>query len=157
MIIFEIDQSSRKCGYAIFKDKELIYSKQFTLQEGKEDFIEKRYEKMYVYLKDLFKRWEPDVVVTEDPASLFRVNPKVGRILTKMLGVITIAAIHYGIAIIELSPSQIKKEFTGKGNAKKKDVVKEVKKRFPEQNILDEEEDRADAIAIGVTFINLQV
>lgn len=53
-----------------------------------------------------------------------------------------------GIQLEILSPSQIKKVMTGKGNAKKDKVREAVNKKF---NLQVESEDEADAIAIGFT------
>lgn len=56
-----------------------------------------------------------------------------------------------GICWFDLSPSEVKKAVTGKGNAKKETVRKVVGIKYGERN--QDNHNRADAVAIGMTWL----
>lgn len=66
------------------------------------------------------------------------------RVLFGLLGSVHAFATKYGIPLIECKPTQIKKSWTGKGNADKQAMVKKTQEVYP--NIKDHNE--SDAIAI---------
>ena len=84
-----------------------------------------------------------DLVVMERPAGLFK-----SAIITEseLIGVVKLYCEEKNINYTEYSATEIKKFFTGKGNAKKADMIEEAKRRFPEINIIDD--NHADALAL---------
>lgn len=150
MKILAIDQSSKKVGIAFFNNGMLEHSDHAEIEPA-EDFYMKFYN-MLMFMWNQCDTWKPDIVFTEDPQSLSRVNPKICRLLTITLSAMIYACWNRGIQLEILSPSQIKKVMTGKGNAKKDQVREAVNKKF---NLQVESEDEADAIAIGFTWFSI--
>ena len=66
------------------------------------------------------------------------------QILLGQRYILKIFAETYKIPLIEYSPAEIKKSFTGSGKADKKDMIKEAKKREPDTS----NDHEADAVAI---------
>ncbi|MDV3537918.1 hypothetical protein CMU94_02125 [Elizabethkingia anophelis] len=91
-------------------------------------------------LLDLIK---PEVVAYERSAGR---NTHSIKTQSEMIGVLTVMLEDRNIQYASYSPSEVKKFFTGKGNASKDDMVKTAKKKFPEIDIIDD--NHADSLAI---------
>ncbi|MCL1656797.1 hypothetical protein CMU04_06285 [Elizabethkingia anophelis] len=91
-------------------------------------------------LLDLIK---PEVVAYERSAGR---NTHSIKTQSEMIGVLTLMLEDRNIQYASYSPSEVKKFFTGKGNASKEDMIKTAKKKYPEIEILDD--NHADALAI---------
>lgn len=67
----------------------------------------------------------------------------------KPSGIALLVMSEFGFeAVPELTPTQVKKYFAGKGNAEKSDMVSEANKRFGLE-LTDKDNDEADAIAVA--------
>ncbi|WP_277496583.1 crossover junction endodeoxyribonuclease RuvC [Elizabethkingia anophelis] len=91
-------------------------------------------------LLDLIK---PEVVAYERSAGR---NTHSIKTQSEMIGVLTLMLEDRNIQYASYSPSEVKKFFTGKGNASKEDMIKTAKKKYTEIEILDD--NHADALAI---------
>lgn len=91
-------------------------------------------------LLDLIK---PEVVAYERSAGR---NTHSIKTQSEMIGVLTIMLEDRNIHYASYSPSEVKKFFTGKGNASKELMVETAKKKYPEIEILDD--NHADSLAI---------
>lgn len=149
MKILAIDQSTKKIWLAFFDKDSLVYSKHSELEHT--DDLYSKFQKMVRFMVDELEIWKPDIVFTEDPMSLARVNPNICMKLTITLTAMIYACGNRWIQLEVLSPSQIKKVVTGKGNAKK-DLVREYINKKYWTNI--KSEDECDAIAIWLTWIS---
>lgn len=148
MKILWIDQSSKKVWFAYFED-DLVDSGHDELHS--DDFYTS-FKSMLEWIWEKLDEFKPDIVFTEDPMSLARINPKIARKLTITLSAMIYACGNREIQMEILSPTQIKKVFTGKGNAKKDLVRSEVFKKY---KVRTSSEDEADAIAIAYTGMKL--
>ena len=145
MNILAIDNSTNLVWWAFYQDWKLIDHWNTSV---KADSLMESMNNMKRFLFSLMDKYCYDVLVTEDPMSLARVNPKVCFKLCMNCAMI-IDHCQWVCQFEMLSPTQIKKVFTGKGNAKKDLVREEVKNKFG----LDiESEDEADSVAIWYTF-----
>lgn len=149
MKLLAIDQSTKKIWLAFFHWEELEYSGHDSLLPI--DDLYWKFLHMMDFMTQTLDIWNPDIVFTEDPMSLARVNPKVCMRLTITLSAMIYACGNRWIQLEVLSPSQIKKVVTGKGNAKK-DLVRECINKKYQTNI--QSEDECDAIAIWLTWIS---
>ncbi|HFI4796507.1 TPA: crossover junction endodeoxyribonuclease RuvC [Elizabethkingia anophelis] len=91
-------------------------------------------------LLDLIK---PEVVAYERSAGR---NTHSIKTQSEMIGVLTLILEDRNIQYASYSPSEVKKFFTGKGNASKELMVETAKKKYPEIEILDD--NHADSLAI---------
>lgn len=102
-------------------------------------------------LKDLIERVKPEAVAVE---SMF-VNPKHPATVIKMAqgrGVVLLCIKKAGIPLIELKPAEVKKGFTGHGQASKEQMQAAVQRFF---NLAEppKPHDVADALAIACTAL----
>ena len=146
--ILWIDQSSKKLWFAYFED-DLIESGHDEITNS--DFYTS-FKSMLEWTGEKLDQYKPEIVFTEDPMSLARVNPAIARKLMFTLSAMVYACWNRDIQLEILAPSQIKKVFTGKWNAKK-DVVRAMV--LEKYNIDTKSEDEADAIAIWYTWTKI--
>lgn len=99
-----------------------------------------RFRNKVTELLDLIK---PDVVAYERSAGR---NTHSIKTQSEMIGVLTLMLEDRNIQYASYSPSEVKKFFTGKGNASKEDMIKTAKKKYPEIEIIDD--NHSDALAI---------
>lgn len=94
-------------------------------------------------VNELLDLIQPEIVAYERSAGR---NTHSIKTQSEMIGVLTIMLEDRNIQYASYSPSEVKKFFTGKGNASKDDMVKTAKKKFPEIEIIDD--NHADSLAI---------
>ena len=107
-------------------------------------FHDSGYKKLYDWLcvmpKDL--PWhELEVVVEKPHAGRFF---GAVRILFGLLAIVHLFSDEHGVKLTEVSPTSIKKFWTGKGTSSKEEMVAETQKKFP--NVKDH--NQSDAIAL---------
>jgi hypothetical protein len=127
-----------KCGWAV--------STSIQIQSGVMDFSRSgdsegmRYVRFEAWLRYLYGQW-PDLVIQYERPIRFPGRPtglgeKYSAILLKFCS-------ENGISAGSLSPSEIKKHATGKGNAKKDVLFKLAQERWPRLNVKDENQSDA--------------
>ena len=94
-------------------------------------------------LKEMIEANDINVVVYERPAGMFKSSIMVA---SEMVSVVIVMCEEMGIDYTAYSASEIKKFWTGKGNANKQAMIDETQKRYPELKI--QTDDQADAIAL---------
>lgn len=148
MIILSIDSGIERTGYAVFKDKKYVISALIKTNKG--DSTEIRLEKIYSKLKEVFKKYQPDVMVLEQ--LLFFRNQKTFIRVAQAQGIVMLLAAQNKIKVEFLTPLQIKQIVTGYGQADKKSVQKIIKLTT---SIDIKQDDEADAVACGLAYIYL--
>jgi crossover junction endodeoxyribonuclease RuvC len=148
MTILSIDSGIERTGYAIFKDKKYVTSA--LIHTSKDKSTEIRLEEIYSKLKEVFKKYQPDVVVLEQ--LLFFKNQKTFIRVAQAQGIVMLLAAKNKIKIEFLTPLQIKQIITGYGQADKKSVQKMIKLTT---EIEITQDDEADAVACGLAYIYL--
>jgi len=96
------------------------------------------------WLNELIRTAKPDLIVYEE---VYRWMSSSAAHAFCGFRAVLLKTCHYkGITVKGYSPTEIKKFFTGKGNAKKRHMIAEARKRWPELNLTSDDE--VDAIAI---------
>ncbi len=148
MTIFSIDSGIERTGYAIFKDKKYVTSALVKTSKNKPTEI--RLEEIYSKLKEVFKKYKPDVMVLEQ--LLFFKNQKTFIRVAQAQGIVMLLAAQNKIKVEFLTPLQIKQIITGYGQADKKSVQKMIRLTT---EIDIKQDDEADAVACGLAYIHL--
>lgn len=103
---------------------------------------------IYQGIKELIKKYKPDVVAIEE--LFFFKNITTAIPVAQARGVIIVACRESGIPIYEYTPLQIKQALTGNGRAEKKQVQYMVKVLLNLEKI-PKPDDAADAVAVAIT------
>jgi len=148
MTILSIDSGIERTGYAIFKEKK--YATSALIKTNKTDCTEIRLEKIYSKLKEVFRKYQPDVMVLEQ--LLFFKNQKTFIRVAQAQGIAMLLAAQNKIKVEFLTPLQIKQIVTGYGQADKLAVQKMIKLTT---GIVLTQDDEADAVACGLAYTYL--
>ena len=98
----------------------------------------------------LIKRYQPEVVALEAP--FYGKNVQSMLKLGRAQGVAMVAALQQGRAVVEYSPSTIKKAITGSGSASKEQVADLVKRMLRiSSEAMMEHYDATDGVAVALT------
>ena len=148
MVILSIDSGIEKTGFAVFNGIKYVTSALITTP--KTDSTEIRLMKIHNYLKKIFAKHKPDVVVVEQ--LFFFNNQKTAIRVSQAQGVVLLLAAQNKIEVKFLTPLQIKQTVTGYGQADKKSVQKMIRL----VNGIDiKQDDEADAVACGLAYCYL--
>ena len=152
MIILALDLSLNRSGWAVIdttkrmKQTRLI---DYGVISNKHLDSTKTGLKLYhieIILKGLLVAYNPDVIVIEELTGTgFGDSTKLARVH----GILEKLTIKFN-NIVKINNKTLKKEFTGKGNAEKIDVEREVLKYFP--NIKIRYDDESDSIALALLY-----
>jgi crossover junction endodeoxyribonuclease RuvC len=149
MKLLAIDPGYDRCGVAVFdvdgKNPTLLYSACITTK--KSDPQERRLSDIYTALEALIDEWHIDTLALE--TLFFSVNKKTALKVAEARGAIVVLAGNRKLALVELSPQEVKLSVTGVGNASKDQALKMVRlifKDLPAKKLDDE----IDAIALGL-------
>ena len=145
MTIISIDSGIERTGYAIFKDKKYVGSA--LIKTSKSLTTEKRLIEIYEKLKEIMKKFKPDVMVLEQ--LLFFKNQKTFIRVAQAQGIVMLLATQYKIKVEFLTPLQIKQIVTGYGQADKLAVQKMIRLTT---GIILTQDDEADAVACGLAY-----
>ncbi len=152
MIIIGIDPGLARVGYGIIEVKrnEKTLLDCGIIETKKDQKEEKRLLEIFMDLKELIKKWEPDYAAVE---KYFFYKSSTTISVVQARGVIMMTLGSFNIPITEYSPAQIKLTITGFGKATKKDILDSVmyslKLDYPPKP-----DDSADALAIALTKFN---
>lgn len=147
-IILGIDPGVQNMAFAVLDTKEQKIIKHKVHSWG-ESYVE-----VMTDVYNLLDKYKVDAVAIEKP--FFRPRTLAKNIRTlELIGVIKVAIDSLNenykdanVKITEYAPSEIKKAFTGKGNADKDFVISRAKELF---GFVTETSHEADAIAVAVT------
>ena len=123
MTILSIDSGIERTGYAIFKDKKYVTSA--LIKTSKTLTTEKRLIEIYNKLKEIMKKYDPDVMILEQ--LLFFKNQKTFIRVAQAQGIVMLLAAQNNIKVEFLTPLQIKQIVTGYGQADKLAVQKMIR------------------------------
>lgn len=152
MRILGIDPGSARMGYGVI---EANGSSLKLLDSGllkiKSSDKEERLLELADSFEKILEKEKPDLISIEK--LYFVKNIKTGMDVAQSRGIIIFLAKKQKIPIVEYSPSEIKMNIAGNGNADKKAVAKMVKMTLKTDEIAGPD-DVYDAIAIAVTAAN---
>lgn len=168
-MILGLDLSSVNSGYAVVdfhptsQDGSLTTESKDTYQEDLISFgniipnkvfsHSAKLQFIYEYVNGILTKYDIDVVVIEDQH--FRINVDTLKLLSKICGVVMLAAQQAGCGVVLYPAPTIKKSFTGNGKAVKKDMIETAISKF---NITEGIDDNvADSIGVACTYINKEL
>lgn len=150
MILLGIDPGYGRLGIAIIEARggqdHVLYSR--CIETSTALSFEGRLSTIAHELEKILTTWQPQVVGIEK--LFFQKNQKTAMRVAETRGMIIGEVAKRGIAILELSPQDIKIALTGSGSAKKEDVARMITMTttLPSEPSHDDE---YDAIACGIT------
>lgn len=104
----------------------------------------RRLERLRSLLFQIKRTHGIDLIACED-ASFGSLNQNTAAMHNELRGVIKLFAAEIEVPVTLYKPTQVKKWLTGKGNAKKPEMIRWVAERF---NITTDDDNLADAVAI---------
>ncbi len=149
MVICSIDQSTRKSGYAIFKDGEYICSGAIDMSKSKLDTDERSFE-MAKALWKMLKKYKPEELVIEQVQN--QSNTKTVIILARLAGMLIGYAEAHGVKTHTVEPARWRGALSYKQGPKvKRAELKQQSIDYVKENFgFDLSEDECEAICIGV-------
>jgi crossover junction endodeoxyribonuclease RuvC len=139
-----LDMSTARTGWSVFYDGQLIDHGFLNLEKVKT--FEEKCVVAYDFILAKLDQYAIDNLVAED--QFFGKNGKTGKTLMRFSGIAALIAGQRRLPIVFIPPTEIKKVFTGKGNATKDDIRQKVVEIY-DLDIVDD--NQTDAIAIGYT------
>ena len=147
-LILGVDPGLNKTGWAIINsygnfDRHISHG-QIVTKSNQE--LGTRLNIIYDELLEILNMFAPNAVAVEKIFA--NQNPESSLKLGKARGIVYLAAAKNNLIINEYSPNTIKKNLVGYGHANKEQIIKMLKKIFPELSISSE--DAADAMAVAI-------
>jgi len=153
MRIMGIDPGLAIVGYAIIDRQGNAFSAidYGCIRTGADLTVEARLLKIHQETKDLFARWQPDIVAVEQ--LFFNRNVTTAFLVGQARGVCLLAAAAANCPVAEYTPLQVKQAVVGNGRAAKQQVAAMVKvllnlKEMPKPD------DVTDALAVALCHCN---
>lgn len=148
-VVLAMDLASFHSGWALFQGKKLIASGSIFSKASAS--MQARAIHLYDSLEKLLDEYKPQHFVIEDQFlnPIFK-NAMTLKTLSKFAGIALLCSARRDLEMQVLSPTEIKKEMTGKGNAKKEDVIAAVLAQY---DFTTTNDNIADAIAVGTAYI----
>ena len=146
-IVLGIDPGTRIIGYGVLnksQNKNSIINYGIINITG--TFSINKYSIIYNEIYNLINDYRPNCVVIE--SQFLGINVQSLIKLSRIQGIIILAAINHGIEVKEYSPTEIKKTITGLGNASKIMVAQVLQSIF-KTKFNDIKNDATDALAIA--------
>lgn len=141
--IHAYDLSMESTGFCIF-DKDMIPVLIDSIPTKKNQSHGKRLKVIYDKLMELRDKYPPEVVVIERGFSRFNMATQV---IYRVHGICQLA--YHDIETVYYPPKTVKEAILS-GNATKKQVQEEIKKRYPD--LVFKNEDESDAYAVSLTY-----
>ncbi len=148
MRILGIDPGTINLGYGLVDDGETLQAVDYgTLSCSPQTLMEKRLLSLYTRLNRIISEYRPDEAAIEEP--FVGQNVRSALAIGKAQTIAILAAASQGLAIYYYSPTQIKQQVAGHGQANKEQIQEMVKlhlglPQFPRSN------DAADALAAAI-------
>jgi len=147
--ILGIDPGTRIIGYGVLsKCKSKISVVNYGIINIPGTFSFNKYSSIYNEVNNIIIEYRPNYIVIE--SQFLGVNAQSLIKLSRVQGIIILAAINNNINIKEYSPTDIKKSITGIGNASKAMVAQVLQSIF-KIRLKDVKNDATDALAIAYT------
>lgn len=148
MKILAIDPGLERVGYAVFGEGKILLQYD-CIETSRKILHEARLADIFNKLEIVIKKHKPELMLIE--RIFFTNNQKTAVSVAQAQGVILLLASQNGLAVEFLSPTTVKQNICGYGNADKKAVCKMVKLLLNMEN-MPKLDDTTDAIAIGLAY-----
>ena len=147
-VILGVDPGLINTGWGIIKCKkdQDIHILNGTITTNSKDDLAVRLNHIYEELMNIVKAHSPENIAVEKIFA--NVNPKTSIKLGKARGLVFLVAARNRLKISEYAPNTIKKNLVGYGHASKNQIVKMLKRIYPNATI--HSDDSADALAVAI-------
>ena len=151
--LVSIDSSSKKTGFAIFKNGK--YKNYRLLDYSTDKIMESRFKKMAIGILGILDELNPDIVYIEETVVLR--NAQTQRFLTRLQGVVYALCILHDCEFNTIRPTEWRKRIGIKQskNIKREQLKQESIQYVKEKYCVDVGDDVADAICIGDAVIKM--
>ena len=149
--MFSIDADSFKLAIAIFENKKLTGT--LLISADKKLDSDKRGFKLFQDFGMILDSMKPDEICVE--RSVYLQSFPATKTITEVIGYCKLACNQRNIPYSLIHNTSWKKFVTGKGNAKKIDI-KEAIIKMGYESFISDNQDRADAIGIGLYYLSLK-
>ncbi len=111
-----------------------------------------RLKVIYDGIKQLVKRWNPELLVIED-VFVLQQFPKAAIRLGEVRGVICLAAQELNLPVVEVKPTEVKSALTGSGRADKKQMERAIRQLLKIEGTIGSSH-AGDALALALTGLS---
>jgi len=147
MRIIGIDPGIRCTGFAVIeKNNKLLVLSYGTIQPPVKKKMEKRLRYLYMDVKALIKKYQPDLLAIE--STFHQKNVRSALILGQAKGSIMLAAANFEVLCKEFAPRKVKSAVVGNGSANKEQVKYMIQKVLNLKK-LPKQFDVSDALAVA--------
>ncbi|MBI5070175.1 MAG: crossover junction endodeoxyribonuclease RuvC [Deltaproteobacteria bacterium] len=149
MIVLGIDPGSRRCGFGVVErvGSRLVARRSGTVEPGARPLAE-RLGRIFVELTAVLRESGADAVSVE--TAFCGASARSALVLGQARGVALAAAAAAGLPVFEYAPSEVKRAFTGSGQADKAQMVRTARALLGVEAGLPDE---ADALAAAVCHL----
>ena len=113
--------------------------------------ISGRLRKIYQSLSEVIEEFKPDVLVIERLYAHYE-HPATAILMGHARGVVCLVSGMYGVPLVSIASTHVKKSVTGKGHARKIQVQRMIQHEFSLAQ-LPEPPDVADALAVALAYL----
>lgn len=147
-----IDSSTKKTGMSLFKNGELMESKQVDLADSKL-LVEERINAMGKSMWQVLDEWKPELIYIEEPKGEGR-NVELVHKLSEVIGIVRAWAIVNDAPIEEVKPSVWRKHVgITQGRKKREELKADSIALVKEVYDIEVNDDVADSICIGIAML----
>jgi crossover junction endodeoxyribonuclease RuvC len=151
--VLGIDPGLNITGYAAVDvvGREPVIVEAGTLRTNAQGDLAERIAQIHADLAEVLAELKPDLVAIEKLYAHYK-HPRTSILMAHARGVILLAARQAGVAVRDLSATEVKKNLTGNGHASKQQVQRTIQSlcNLPE---LPQPPDVADAMAIALCAV----
>jgi crossover junction endodeoxyribonuclease RuvC len=119
-----------------------------SIKTSPQDHVSRRIFQIHTDINTLIHSLRPDLIAVENAFSLVR-YPRAGILLGGVLGIIYLSVFTHKLAMVELTPREVKKSLSGYGAADKFQIKSAVKRLLYIKHI--QSSHASDALAIALT------
>lgn len=150
-----IDPGIARTGYGIIeKESSGLKVREYgTIKTDPGPSFQARIKELCGELKKVIRKHRPEIAAIEKV--FFNKNIKTAIITGQVIGAVILTCADLSVEIVEFTPLQIKQSIVGYGRAEKAQMQKMTQLLLGLEE-MPKSDDAADALAVAVTYINLQ-
>ena len=158
MKVLGVDPGLRVTGYGVISvpahwngDSSAMHILEAGIVNAKtREGISERLRKIFQSLKEVIEEFKPDVLAIEKLYTHYE-HPATAILMGHARGVVCLLSGIYGLPLVSMASTHVKKSVTGMGHAKKNQVQRMIQHEFSLKH-LPEPPDVADALAVALSY-----
>lgn len=119
-----------------------------AIKTSPREHVSRRLFQIHTDINSIIHALRPDLIAVENAFSLVR-YPKAGILLGGVLGIIYLSVFNHNVAMVELTPREVKKALAGYGGAGKLQVKSAIERALQVKHI--QSAHASDALAVALT------